>query len=287
VVKWILKISREKPVMKIRTTSLPVLMAAALTGSVIFYSETDEAVAAQVVEHLDRMEINWSTQKIRFYGESGPGENTLKGVDGAEKRAWSDGLTYIEGSVHDYSVSVFEGLSSNTEKVSADARAAAKNITKSVYSYNTLYFSDGTVRVYLESSLPKAMTTSLIRFRQKEAASAQIMQRTGVVIRLNSKVSPRPRYQVLDETGVPLFEAKDMAEEGFARNLMGRWYEAPADAEAADFVGKNPVYIDASVDPRGNLVVARDLWKGSLDGHKALLVNGLIAIVLPSSGQVQ
>ena len=45
------------------------------------------ANAAQMVEHLDRMEINWSTQKIRFYGESGVSENALKGVDGAEKIA--------------------------------------------------------------------------------------------------------------------------------------------------------------------------------------------------------
>jgi hypothetical protein len=240
------------------------------------------AEGVQLVEHHDRMEINWSSHKIRFFGESGPHENMLKGVDGAEKRAWADGLSYIESSIHDYGVSVFESLSTNMEKVSAEAGAAAKSITKSVYSYNTLYFGDGTVRVYLESALPKALTTSLIRFRQKEAASTQLMQRTGLVIRLDSRVQPRPRYRVVDETGMPLFDAKDMSEEGFSRNLMGRWYEAPADAESAEFVGKSPLEISATVDPKGQFVVPRQAWNDALEGHKALLVNGLIAVVMPA-----
>lgn len=245
-----------------------------------FLSQT--MFATQVVEHLDRMEINWSTQKIRFYGESGPKENLLKGVDGAEKRAWADGLAAIAGSVHDYGVSVFEDLSTNTEKVSGDAREASINVTKSVYSYNTLFFGDGTVRVFLESSLPKALTTSLIRFRQKESAPAHLMQKTGVVLRLNTSTRARPRYKVLDEAGVPLFEAGDMAEDGFNKNLMGRWFESPADSESAEFIGKNPIVVDASVDTKGNFVIPRATWESGIEGHKALLVNGLIAIILPS-----
>lgn len=252
------------------------LLIAALWSQTMF--------ATQVVEHLDRMEINWSTQKIRFYGESGPKENLLKGVEGAEKRAWADGLAYIEGSVHDYSVSAFEGLSSNMEKVAADARNASVNVTKSVYSYNTLFFSDGTVRVYLESSLAKALTTSLIRFRQKEAASGHLMQKTGLVLRLDASARPRPRYKVVDESGRPLFEAGDMAEEGFSKNLMGRWFEVPAEAEMTEFIGKNPIVVDASVDSQGNFVIPRKLWESGLEGHKSLLVNGLIAIIVPTKG---
>jgi hypothetical protein len=239
------------------------------------------ANGAQMVEHLDRMEINWSTQKIRFYGESGVSENALKGVDGAEKRAWADGLTYIENSIHDLSVADFEGLSSNTEKVTAEARIAAKNVTKSVYSLNTIFFGNGAVRVYLESSLPKALATSMIRFRQKEAASAQLLLKTGLVLKLNGRAQPKPRYRVVDEVGLPLFEAGDMAEDAFGRNLMGRWFEAPADAESAEFVGKSPITIEASLNQDGSIVVPREVWTANLDGHQSLLVNGLIAIVVP------
>ncbi len=239
------------------------------------------AISAQMVDHIDRMEINWSTQKIRFFGESNASENAIKGVDGAEKRAWAEGLSYIENTVHDLSVSDFEGLSSNTEKISAEARAAAKNVTKSVYSLNTIFFGNGSVRVYLESSLPKALATSMIRFRQKEAASAQLLHRTGLVLKLNGRTQPKPRYRVVDESGIPLFEARDMAEDAFGRNLMGRWFEAPADAESAEFVGKSPITIDASVNHEGSIVVPREIWTSSLDGHQSLLVNGLIAIVVP------
>lgn len=238
-------------------------------------------LAAQMVEQLNRMEINWSSHKIRFYGESGPSENLLKGIEGAEKRAWADGLSFIEGQIHDYGVSVFENLSSNMEKVSAEASTAAKNVTKNVYSYNTLYFGDGTVRVYLESSLPKALATNLIRFRQKESASNQLMSRTGIVIRLEERVAPRARYKIVDECGMPLFDARDMSEEGFSRNLMGRWYEAPADAESAEFIGKNPIEISAALGHDGNFVVPRQVWQEAVDGHKALLVNGIIALVVP------
>jgi hypothetical protein len=247
--------------------------------SLVFLS--DFAFGAQMVERRDRTEINWSTQKIRFYGESGVRENALKGVEGAEKRAWADGLTYIENTIHDLSVADFEGLSSNTEKISAEARIAAKNVTKSVYSLNTIFFGNGAVRVYLESSLPKALATSMIRFRQKEAASAQLLQRTGLVLKLNGRTQPRPRYRVVDEAGMPLFEARDMAEDAFGRNLMGRWFEAPADAESAEFVGKSPITIDASVNHDGSIVVPREVWTTNLDGHQSLLVNGLIAIVVP------
>jgi hypothetical protein len=247
----------------------------------ILLCSSELTFGAQIIERQDRMEINWSTQKIRFFGESGANENALKGVDGAEKRAWADGLTYIENTIHDLSVADFEGLTSNTEKISAEARAAAKNVTKSVYSLNTIFFENGSVRVYLESSLPKALATSMIRFRQKEAASAQLLNKTGLILKLSSRAKPRPRYRVVDEAGIPLFEARDMAEDAFSRNLMGRWFEAPADAEAAEFVGKSPIMIDASVNSEGSIVVPREQWTASLDGHQSLLVNGLIAIVVP------
>jgi len=252
---------------------------AGLTLSIACIS--DFLVAAPLTDRFGRMEINWSTQKIRFYGESGAGENTIKGIDGAEKRAWAEGLSYIENSVYELSVSDFEGLSSNIEKIAKDARAAARNVTKAVYSLNTIFFGNGAVRVYLESSLPKALATTMIRFRQKEAASAQLLHRTGVILKLNGRTQPKPRYRVVDETGMPLFEARDMAEDAFGRNLMGRWYEAPADAESAEFVGKSPITIDASLNHEGSIVVPREVWTSSLDGHQSLLVNGLIAVIVP------
>lgn len=240
----------------------------------------DPAFSGQIVDANDRMEINWSTLKIRFYGEAKLSDSDSEAYKAAEKKAWHDGLSYASDAVRNLNVSVNEGLVSNPDKLTDDARKAAKQVSTATSSYNTTYFGDGHVRVHLESTLPKALETSGIRFRQKDPSDPAMTQYSGIVLNADKATKARPIYQVVDENGAVLFDVKDMAEEAYRKNLMGRWFKRPTVAELGEAAGKNPVALAAAVQD-GRFVVDRAAWDKALEGHRSLLVNGLIVIALP------
>lgn len=241
------------------------------------------AFAASVVETTDRLEVNWSTLRVRFYGEATTGATDIAGdgLKSAEKRAWHDGLSYVSDAVRNLNISANEGYVASPEKLTEYAREAASQVSKATSSYNTTYFADGTVRVHLESVLPKALEAAGLRFRQKEALAPAMTQFTGVVLKTDKTVKPRALYQVVDETGAVLYDVHDMAEEAYKRNLMGRWFKRPSSGELAEAVGKNPLTLEAKALDGGKFQVRRDSWEKALEGHKALLVNGTVAVALP------
>lgn len=248
---------------------------------VAFALLSSSAFGASVTETTGRMEINWSTLRIRFFGEAKPGVETMEALRDAEKKAWQDGLTYANDAVRNLHIAANEAHVSDTEKLAAQARDAAKHVATSTFSYNTTYFHDGTVRVHLENHLARAIESSVIRFRQKESAETTAMQHSGVVFVAAKAMKPRAAYRVVDETGAVLFDVSDMAAEAYKKNLMGRWFKRPSPSELHDAVGASPLKVPASVAGDGVLTVSKADWDKALDGHKSLLVNGLIAVALP------
>lgn len=236
------------------------------------------AFGAPVIESDERLEVNWSTHKIRFFGEAhaGLGDEALKS---AEKQAWRDGLDHVGDQIKALNSSTNSPISQNSDKLVDDARAAAKQVVQSTYSFNTTYFGDGTVRVLLENNLGRALSSSQIHFRQKETTQPAT-QHSGVVFEAAKAMKPRAMYQVVDETGAVLFEVKDMAQEAYQKNLMGRWFKRPTSTELSSSVGASPLHIKADVNG-DRLVVRRSEWDQAMEGHQILLVNGMIAIALP------
>lgn len=251
-----------------------------LMGLVAYALSASAAFAGQVVDSNDRMEINWSTLKIRFYGEASLSDSDTEAYKAAEKKAWHDGLSYASEAVRNLNVSVNEGVVASPDKLTEDARKAAKQVSTSTSSYNTTYFGDGHVRVHLESTLPKALETSGIRFRQKDPSEPAMTQYSGLVLKADKATRPRPIYQVVDEAGTVLYDVKDMAEEAYRKNLMGRWFKRPTPGELGEAAGKNPVQLAAEVR-EGRFVVSRTEWDKALEGHRSLLVNGQVVIALP------
>ncbi len=235
------------------------------------------AHAAPVIESNARLEINWSTLRMRYYGEAVSGSEDLKS---AEKKAWRDGLNYANDVVRNLNIAANEPFSSNPEKLAEDAKIASHQVSVGTSSFSTTYFADGTVRVYLESPLPKALESSLIHFRQKEAPEPTMTEHTGIVLAPDQAVKPRPNYQITDEDGKILFDVRDMAQASYNRRLMGRWYRKPNSSELTDAVGKNPLNIPVRVTD-GKFLVQREIWEKAIEGHKSLLVSGIIAIALP------
>jgi len=240
------------------------------------------AAAAPIVETSDRLEINWSNLKLRYYGEASATDALAgDGFKAAEKHAWQNGLTYATEAVRELHAKTYGTLQSDPDKLADEARQAAHRFTASSTSYDTTYYGDGTVRVHLESQLPQALATSAIHFHQKDANEPAMTQYTGLVLAADKSVKPTAIYQVVDETGAVLFDVKDMAQEAFQRHLMGRWYRRPTTAELADAVGQRPVTLAVVAAGDGHFVAKRADWEQALEGQRSLLVNGLVAISLP------
>jgi hypothetical protein len=249
-------------------------------GVAIFcLSATYTAHAAPVIESNDRLEVNWSTLRLRYYGEATSGSGT-EDLKSAEKKAWRDGLNYANDVVRNLNIAANEQFSQTAEKLAEDAKLAAHQVSTGTSSVSTTYFADGTVRVHLESALPKALESSVIHFRQKEAPEPTMTEHTGIVLAPDHGVKPRPNYQVTDEDGKVLFDVRDMAQASYSRRLMGRWFRKPTQAELVEAVGKNPLTIPVQVKD-GKFLVQREIWDKATDGHKSLLVSGIIAIALP------
>ncbi len=253
------------------------------------FVQPSQADAKQVIEKSDRMEVNWSTLRIRFYGEA---EADLQSDDDykfAEKKAWRDGLRYVSGAVRDIYIAQNEMLFGNPDLLSKAANKAAKSISTSTFSYDTTYYANGTIRVHLENMLSKAIASDAIRFRLKEALDPGLIQHSGVLFELDNKIKPSATYKVIDENGETLFDAKEMAESAFKKNLMGRWFIAPHSSELEASIGNVPVRIpvklmdNSTVNSAGNstFVVKRKYWDRVIEGHKALLRSGRIALSMP------
>jgi len=250
-----------------------------LSVACFFISVTSAAYAAPVIESNDRLEVNWSALRLRYYGEASPGSGS-EDLKSAEKKAWRDGLNYANDVIRNLNIAANEHFSQTTEKLAEDAKLAAHQVSTGTSSVSTTYFADGTVRVNLESSLPKALESSAIHFRQKEAPEPTMTEHTGIILAPDHPVKPRPNYQVVDEEGKILFDVRDMAQASYNRRLMGRWYRKPSPAEISEAVGKNPLTIPVQVKD-GKFLVQREIWDKATEGHKSLLVSGIIAIALP------
>lgn len=250
-----------------------------LCALAIFVS-SQAAFAAPVIEIYDRLEVNWTTLRIRFYGHAASSDS-YGAYKNAEKKAWQDGLAYLQEAIRQLNNHNQIDHATSDNMAPNQLKNLINLAVKSTSSYSTTYFADGSVKVILENQLPKMFETIGIRFRQKEPSAFTSLQYTGIGIRLSRAIRPSAQFKVLDENGGLLFEVQDMAEEAYRRNLMGRWLKRPATAEIQEIIGNNPAMIDAKALADGKIQVEKEAWDSLLEGHRTLLVNGIIALIQP------
>ena len=238
--------------------------------------------AASITQLTDeRVTVNWSAQKLRFYGESKIKPGAENGYKKAEKRAWQDGINYINQIVMDMFITSNEGLVEDMNLLERAAKAAANRVSTSTYSYNTAYYEDGTVRVFLENSLPKAIATDLVRFHQKKSIDDTVVYYSGVLIEVEGAngLNPASRYTIQSSEGKILFDIKDMAEDAYNARLMARWFRSASQNEVKQAVGSNPLTVAAKSDGR-NIIIDQQVWNKEVAGHVSLLRKAKVAISL-------
>lgn len=228
------------------------------------------AGAAPVVEQIDRFELNWSTMRIRFFGEATV-DFTAKGFEGAEKAATEDGLRYALASLD--KVREQKGLTS--------AVPMAKELTKQAFVAHTVYFTDGRIRVELESSLPKALDFPMEAFVREEPAASP-SEATSILVQVNGAKQALFPFDIRCTDGELMYSPRDVAKTAFKKQMVGRWFYRNS-PELKSFQGANPVTIDAVAEGGKTLIVTKESWNKLKAEHPRLLEEAKIAYIIPGS----
>lgn len=226
----------------------------------------------------DRLKVNWGDMRVDFYGES---QAAVENEDfkQVEIRARADAMATAKARVIEF---YNEHMKKNNLPFSAEAAGrAGEAVAKSPRSLRTEYFSDGRVRVYYESSLALALPSLGQDFSAQTKQPLDQSMFSGLILRTEKSLAPRASYQVVDETGRVLYSQKDVLEEAFNRNLMGRWFQNPSRKEVSAAVGTKPISINFEVDEQGRFRVQGSAWQEAMGASQAVLQNARIAIIGP------
>ncbi|WP_141736581.1 hypothetical protein [Oligoflexus tunisiensis] len=237
---------------------------------------TSVGQAQPVTEQIDRFELNYSTMRIRFYGEATV-DFAEKGFEGAEKVAVEDGLMYVLSALS--KARAQKGLN---EEASA---ALASELTRSAYVYNTTYFTDGRVRVELDSSLSRAMDFGVSEFASEEPKS-EPSEGSAIVVQISGLKVPLLQTEIRSTDGELLFSPKDVARSAYKKQLAGRWFFKNS-GELKSYAGPKPIEINAVAEGDKTLIVTKDSWSKLKADHPRLLEEAKLAFVIAGPGRGQ
>lgn len=252
-----------------RVCHLSLLLAAGL-------GLTSTGNAQPVTEQIDRFELNYSTMRIRYYGEATV-DFSEKGFEGAEKVATEDGLVYVLSALA--KIRAQKGLNEET------SAAIANDLTKTSYVFNTTYFTDGRVRVELDSSLPKALDIGASEFASEEPKS-EPSDGSAIVVQISGLKAPFWQTEIRSVDGELLYSPKDVAKSAYRKQLVGRWFFKNS-GELKSYIGPKPIEIDAVAEGDKTLVVTKNSWTKLKTEHPRLLEEAKLAFVIPGPARGQ
>lgn len=235
------------------------------------------AEAKPIITNYDRVDIDWSLLRIRFYGESKVDPSQGASFKDAEKEAWQEGLNYIVKAVVDIRKSRDEFLK-EAEEVSVKA---ANAVASSTYSTNTIYYASGKVRVELESSLARALMVEGVNFSKNslEEFDGVDSSFSGLLVKVHGKMEPIAYFKIVSADGDILYQAKDIAKDAYEKRLMAKWLYKPSSYEVKRSAGSSPLEISGSVKG-DSIVVDADSWHSLIKGNEKLIASGEVVVAL-------
>lgn len=141
---------------------------------------------------------NWSTRKIRFVGKAWP-QTSGEGFVSVEKRAFAEGLAIAAKAVQRQYAQQDTSLDIASTAASQSVSQVIKRMSRSAYVYHTEYFSDGSVRVSMESRLPDPVPAAPFPAPLEKATSIQWLTTEKVVLQSPVNISPLPFYKRVEE----------------------------------------------------------------------------------------
>lgn len=224
---------------------------------------------ADIIEKKGRIEINWTTQRLTYFGESASDTATEPTYREAEQRAWRDGFSYLETAlVEAKAAGIVEDSLGNEQW-----KQQAKTIAKASSSINTTYFADGKVRVLLEANVDG----SLIKKGAAKEAQSSEGQTTGVVFVVSGDARPTPYLRLETANGKVVFNTAERTVDG--KRFGGYWFRSNARSQVSAVVGKNAVEIEAHAGKDG-IVIPTEVWESKVKPLQPLLESGKVAILI-------
>ncbi len=247
-----------------------------------FYTSSTIVQAQPVVEQIDRLQLDWGNLKLRFVGNYRNEKGELSYLE-IEKHAVSDGIVGVQESIVKIHQEELSRQGVPKELAERSAVMAAEAVTRNTYSYQTSFFKDGTVRVFLESNLTQALARKDAIFRKASDEKRKDPRFSGLILRVDKSIRPMASYEVVDSSGNLLFNEKAVVREAYEKNLMGRWFTDLQRDELDRYIGPKPVSITVRVDAKNpnRFLVERGPWTDALQDSDALLSEARIALVVP------
>ena len=245
------------------------------TGMLLFGSQ---AFAVTGSGQSDRLTVDWGNMTVSFYGVSEPIDNK-EDFKVIERRARAEGIAAAKENI----VKLYQSQmkKNNLPATEEGANRAATAVTTNPKSIRTEYFSDGHVKIYFENSLALALQPAAGEFSRRERLAIEGSMFSGLILRSDAHIAPKAAYEVVDETGQVLYSQKDVSEEAFHQNLMGRWFQKPNRQEIASAVGLKPISINFELDSKGRLQVQGSVWREAISASPAILQNARVALIAP------
>ena len=194
-----------------------------------------------------------------------------RGFEGAEKVATDDGLMYA--------LSALTKIRNQKGLKESDPAVIPNDLTKQAFVYNTIYYTDGRVRVELDSSLPKAFDAGVTEFLADEP-QASASDGSAIVVQISGLKSPLLQTEIRSTDGELLYSHKSIAKSAYKKQLSGRWFFKNS-SELKSYIGTNSVQIDAVAEGDKGLIVMKEAWNKLKADHPRLIEEAKLAFVIP------
>lgn len=230
---------------------------------------TGYAFGGPLVEKYGRIELNWSKQRINFFGLGDEGSFTA-----SEEAAWKDGLSYL--------VENLPKIRSGYKSLGSDAgKIAAHKVASSTYRVQTIYYTNGAVKVVMESLLAKALLPTGISFDREHPLDSG-SRNSRIVIRLAEPIKPSPLFRIKAGREI-VYSYHSVARSSFEKMLLGSVYIDDGRRAGELGLGENPVIIDGSIES-GDIIVSEDDWRSAKLGNEALISKAFVSLSIPQRG---
>lgn len=254
-----------------------------LLGTLIVHPTQPSLYGKVLLEKGERLEIDWTSLKVRFFGQGEPSDEGSSFAE-TEKKAWNNGLLNGQREVASFHKDYLLKEQLDLSRAEQSAQAAGVRVSQTTYSTLTEYFRNGHVRVSLESSLATSLFREDLSFRPTDAPVPDMSSSrfSGIVLRSKNSGEPVAHYRIVDEQGNELYSVKDVMRSAYEKNLMGRWLlESPQSrSDLQQGVGSKPISLSGRWLSRGVFEVHAPAWKEATKDSLPVLAHAKIVIIV-------
>jgi hypothetical protein len=229
-----------------------------------------------IIEKTANIEINWFDLKAAAHEvvllEQSPPAQSYKSAELQARQKARNAL------LQDFKSLISAKVSGS--QATKDEGGLSPNASRALNSINTIYNSDGSVRVEYEANLGRLINTDTLGTQGSDSDDSELQPATysGLLIQLKGEMPPRAIYEVLSSNGELLYSHKNVNRQILKKKLMGRWAQNASSDEISKALGSKPITLEATAGKPGQMIVDETQWRLATGTNPQLLLNANILI---------